>query len=54
MTTKRILVIEDETNMRHMLEVLLRTNCREANQYLHREDRRGWELKQIAARAWEV
>ena len=30
------------------------TNCREANQYLHRDDRRGWELKSIAGSAWNV
>lgn len=24
------------------------TNCREANQYLHREDRRGWEFEKIS------
>jgi hypothetical protein len=28
------------------------TNCREANQYLQREYRRGWDLKEIAGRAW--
>jgi predicted dehydrogenase len=28
------------------------TNCREANQYLFREYRRGWDLKQIAGDAW--
>ena len=27
------------------------TNCREANQYLSREDRRGWEIKKIAGSA---
>ena len=30
------------------------TNCQEANQYLRREYRRGWDLKEIAASAWEV
>ena len=30
------------------------TNCQEANRYLHREDRRGWELSQIAGDAWRV
>jgi predicted dehydrogenase len=30
------------------------TNCREANQYLHREDRKGWELEKIAGGAWKV
>ncbi|MCP5111675.1 MAG: Gfo/Idh/MocA family oxidoreductase [bacterium] len=30
------------------------TNCREANQYLHREDRRGWEIAKIAGSAWKV
>ena len=29
------------------------TNCREANQYLYREYRRGWDLKEIAGAAWE-
>jgi predicted dehydrogenase len=28
------------------------TNCREANQYLSREYRRGWDLKDIAGAAW--
>ncbi|MBM3744765.1 MAG: Gfo/Idh/MocA family oxidoreductase [Acidobacteria bacterium] len=28
------------------------TNCREANQYLAREYRRGWDLKDIAGSAW--
>lgn len=28
------------------------TNCREANQYLRREYRRGWELNEIAGKAW--
>ena len=28
------------------------TNCREANQYIGREYRRGWELKEIAGGAW--
>lgn len=28
------------------------TNCREANQYLRRADRRGWELKEIAGSAY--
>lgn len=28
------------------------TNCREANQYLRREYRRGWDLSEIAGRAW--
>jgi hypothetical protein len=27
------------------------TNCREANQYLTREYRRGWDLKEIAGSA---
>ena len=30
------------------------TNCREANQYLSREYRRGWELKEIAGSAYNV
>ncbi len=30
------------------------TNCQEANQYLHREDRQGWELKAIAGDAWNT
>jgi predicted dehydrogenase len=30
------------------------TNCEEANQYLRREYRRGWDLKEIAGDAWEV
>ena len=30
------------------------TNCREANQYLRREYRRGWELQEIAGRAYNV
>ncbi|MCL6543749.1 MAG: Gfo/Idh/MocA family oxidoreductase [Bryobacteraceae bacterium] len=30
------------------------TNCREAHQYLTREYRKGWELKEIAGRAYEV
>lgn len=30
------------------------TNCREANQYLMREYRRGWDLKEIAGAAWDV
>jgi hypothetical protein len=30
------------------------TNCREANQYLTREYRRGWELKSIAGKAYDV
>ncbi len=31
------------------------TNCREANQYLFREYRKGWELKEIAgASAYNV
>jgi len=29
------------------------TNCREANQYLRREYRRGWDLKEIAGKAWD-
>jgi predicted dehydrogenase len=28
------------------------TNCREANQYLTRDYRRGWDLKEIAGSAW--
>ena len=28
------------------------TNCREANEYLHKEERPGWELKKIAGAAW--
>ena len=28
------------------------TNCREANQFLYREYRRGWDLKEIAGSAW--
>jgi hypothetical protein len=30
------------------------TNCQEANQYLRREYRQGWDLKEIAGSAWEV
>ncbi len=30
------------------------TNCREANQYLIREYRRGWDLRDIAGSAWDV
>jgi predicted dehydrogenase len=30
------------------------TNCQEANQYLSREYRRGWDLKEIAGSAWDV
>ena len=30
------------------------TNCEEANQYLRREYRKGWDLKEIAAAAWDV
>ncbi len=30
------------------------TNCREANQYLSREYRRGWDLKEIAGSAYNV
>jgi predicted dehydrogenase len=30
------------------------TNCREANHYLRREYRRGWDLKEIAGSAWNV
>jgi len=30
------------------------TNCREANQYLTREYRKGWELREIAGSAYEV
>jgi predicted dehydrogenase len=30
------------------------TNCREANQYLHKEERQDWELKKIAGSAWSV
>ena len=30
------------------------TNCQEANQYLRREYRRGWDLKEIAGSAWDV
>lgn len=30
------------------------TNCEEANQYLRREYRRGWDLKEIAGSAWNV
>jgi len=30
------------------------TNCEEANQYLRREYRRGWDLKEIAGDAWQV
>jgi hypothetical protein len=30
------------------------TNCQEANQYLRREYRRGWDLKEIAGNAWDV
>jgi hypothetical protein len=29
------------------------TNCQEANQYLRREYRRGWDLKEIAGSAWD-
>jgi hypothetical protein len=29
------------------------TNCREANQYLTREYRRGWDLKEIAGNGWQ-
>jgi hypothetical protein len=29
------------------------TNCREANQYLTREYRRGWEVREIAGSAWD-
>ena len=29
------------------------TNCREANQYLSREYRRGWDLKELAGDAWD-
>ena len=29
------------------------TNCREANQYLYREYRRGWDLKEIAGSEWD-
>ena len=30
------------------------TNCEEANQYLRREYRKGWDLKEIAGSAWDV
>jgi hypothetical protein len=30
------------------------TNCQEANQWLRREYRRGWDLKEIAGSAWDV
>jgi predicted dehydrogenase len=30
------------------------TNCREANQYLTREYRRGWDLREIAGPAWDT
>jgi len=30
------------------------TNCREANQHLSREYRRGWELKEITGSAYNV
>jgi len=30
------------------------TNCREANQYLTREYRKGWDLREIAGIAWDV
>lgn len=30
------------------------TNCREANQYLYRDYRRGWDLKEIAGSAWQA
>jgi len=30
------------------------TNCREANQYLVRQYRKGWDLKEIAGSAWDV
>jgi predicted dehydrogenase len=30
------------------------TNCQEANQYLRREYRRGWDLKEIAGKAWDT
>jgi predicted dehydrogenase len=30
------------------------TNCQEANQFLRREYRRGWDLKEIAGSAWDV
>ena len=30
------------------------TNCREANQYVRREYRRGWDLREIAGSAWDV
>jgi len=29
------------------------TNCTEANQYLYREYRKGWDLKEIAGSAWD-
>jgi hypothetical protein len=29
------------------------TNCVEANQYLYRDYRKGWDLKEIAGRAWD-
>ncbi len=30
------------------------TNCHEANQYLRREYRRGWDLKEIAGKSWRT
>jgi hypothetical protein len=30
------------------------TNCREANQYLSREYRRGWDLREIAGAAYDT
>jgi predicted dehydrogenase len=30
------------------------TNCQEANRYLRREYRRGWDLREIAGSAWDV
>ncbi len=30
------------------------TNCHEANQYIRREYRSGWDLKMIAGKAWDV
>jgi hypothetical protein len=30
------------------------TNCREANQYLTREYRKSWDLREIAGSAWDV
>jgi hypothetical protein len=30
------------------------TNCREADGLLFRDYRRGWELKEIAGKAWKV